>query len=256
MSRGVHPVGCGPRRQPGMASVAMKVCITSTSRTKTGMVRSVNFSVGGIGSSNSQYHFPFKGNWKIGIASAPTPAGPFVDIGAPIEGIRGIDPKLFIDDDKQVYLYFNSAAVVRLKDNMMEIAEQPRQVDYGSSGLADDKFRFEEGSFMHKRNGVYVYSYSNWANRDTTSYYATGTRVLLLSLLSLLMIAFYRLPSCRFPALLIVLCHAQLAPLLCFDLFLTIVWLYSYRIITLWSLQMAGCLGGQEERGARPSFHY
>jgi arabinoxylan arabinofuranohydrolase len=118
-------------------------------------------------------HKDWQGEWRIGVATAPTPAGPFTDIGAPMKGLNGIDPHVFIDDDKQVYLYFNTAAVVKLKDNMIEIAEEPRSIEFGENSL-DPKFRFEEGSFMHKRGNVYYYSYSNWQARDTTSYYATG----------------------------------------------------------------------------------
>jgi arabinoxylan arabinofuranohydrolase len=122
-------------------------------------------------------YFPHKdwsGKWRIGVATAPTPAGPFTDIGAPMEGLQGIDPTVFIDDDNKAYLYFNTAAVVRLKDNMIEIAERPRQIDYGAL-FHEEKFRFEEGSFMHKKGKTYYYSYSNWQNRDSTAYYATGT---------------------------------------------------------------------------------
>ena len=94
-----------------------------------------------------------------------------------MDGIGGIDPKIFADDDGAVYLYCNDHQVARLNDNMIELAEEPRSIDYGPSYVERDyELQFEEGSFMHKKNGVYYYSYSNWhAESSTTAYYATGT---------------------------------------------------------------------------------
>jgi arabinoxylan arabinofuranohydrolase len=119
-------------------------------------------------------HKDWTGEWRIGVATGPTPTGPFTDTGKPIEGLVGIDPSVFIDTDKKAYLYFNSAQIVRLKSNMIEAAESPRSVDY-SANYYEEKFRFEEGSYMHKRGNVYYYSYSNWKARETTAYYATGS---------------------------------------------------------------------------------
>lgn len=119
-------------------------------------------------------HQDWDGIWRIGVATAPSPGGPYTDIGAPIDQVAGIDPKVFIDDDGQAYLYYNSAMVVKLKENMIEVAETPRAVDYGAASL-DENFHFEEGSFVHKRNGIYYYSYSNWRDQKTTAYYGMGT---------------------------------------------------------------------------------
>jgi arabinoxylan arabinofuranohydrolase len=119
-------------------------------------------------------HKDFQGIWRIGVAIAPSPVGPFIDIGAPIDGVSGIDPCVFQDDDQQVYLYYNSAMVVRLKYNLIEAAETPRSIDYGASSIAEE-MKFEEGSYMHKYNGKYYYSYSNWKAKDTTAYYGIGT---------------------------------------------------------------------------------
>jgi arabinoxylan arabinofuranohydrolase len=114
--------------------------------------------------------------WRIGVAIGDTPAGPFKDIGKPIEGIKGIDPKIFIDDDGQAYLYNNSASVAKLKPNMIELAEAPSKIVYGPPSVMEDvQKRFGEGSFMHKRNGKYYYSYTNFKNKNPLQgYYAIG----------------------------------------------------------------------------------
>jgi arabinoxylan arabinofuranohydrolase len=134
----------------------------------------------GKSGSEAKYYlyFPHKdlaGVWRIGVATAPTPAGPFTDIGSPIDGLSGIDPHIFKDDDGQVYLYYNQFEVVKLKDNLIEIAEPVRKIDYGQSNL-EKMFLFEEGSFMHKYNGKYYYSYSHWnATEPAMAYYAIGS---------------------------------------------------------------------------------
>jgi hypothetical protein len=64
--------------------------------------------------------------------------------------------------------------VVKLKPNLLEVAEPPRAVEYGASRIHHDQ-QFEEGSYMHKHNGLYYYSYSNWKSQNTTAYYGIGT---------------------------------------------------------------------------------
>lgn len=113
--------------------------------------------------------------WRIGVAIADSPAGPFKDIGKPMEGITGIDPKILIDDDGEAYIYNNSAIVARLKPNMVELAEAVRKIDYAPKDVMEsDTLKFLEGSYMHKRNGVYYYSYTNWKNPEHQGFYAVG----------------------------------------------------------------------------------
>lgn len=123
-------------------------------------------------------YYPHKdkeSEWRIGVAIGDSPSGPFKDIGHPIEGIVGIDPMVFIDDDGQAYLYNNSAIVARLKPNMIELAEEPRKINYAPEEITqNDTLRFNEGSYMHKKDGVYYYSYSNWHNKVYQGFYAMG----------------------------------------------------------------------------------
>jgi arabinoxylan arabinofuranohydrolase len=94
--------------------------------------------------------------WKIGVATSSEPAANF-EVQGYIQGLKSmIDPCVFVDDDGQAYLYYGGGGLCeagKLKDNMVEIdgAMQPMQ------GLTD----FHEGSWVHKRNGVYYLSYAD-----------------------------------------------------------------------------------------------
>jgi len=119
------------------------------------------------------FYFPHKdksGSWKTGVATSAKPEGPFKDVGKPIDGARGIDPACFIDDDGTAYLYmsdFGNPLVAKLKSNMIELAETPKKIVYGSTN-------FQEGVWMHKRNGIYYFSYTRWQSPDNGGLYATG----------------------------------------------------------------------------------
>lgn len=106
--------------------------------------------------------------WKVGVATSKSPQGPFKEQGY-VKGPRmngGFDPMCFIDSDGKAYLYWGSAfdtkapMVARLKDNMTELAEKPRRLDYGKGNHFTK--RAGEGIYMHKRKGVYYFSFSAW----------------------------------------------------------------------------------------------
>ncbi|GAA4814977.1 family 43 glycosylhydrolase [Litoribaculum gwangyangense] len=97
-----------------------------------------------------------KDDMRCGVAVSDVPEGPFKDIGW-IKGVEGqwLDPCVFEDDDGKVYLYWGvrEPKVARLKDNLLELAEKPRTIEYGNTN-------FFEASYMHKRNGKYYFSYN------------------------------------------------------------------------------------------------
>lgn len=147
-------------------------------------------------------YFPAKtkeGIFKIGVATAKNPAGPFTAGKEAINDSFSIDPCSFVDDDGSAYLYFGgiwggqlqrwqtgrfieqvespqdlepadnepalSAKVARLTDSMLEFAEMVKDVvlldESGNRILAGDhNRRFFEASWMHKYNGKYYFSYS------------------------------------------------------------------------------------------------
>jgi hypothetical protein len=147
---------------------------------------------------NGKYYlyFPLKDKtdiFRIGVAVSDKPEGPFTPMDAPIKGSYSIDPCVF-EEDGNHYMYFGGlwggqlqryrnnkaiecghepkddepalcARVARLSDDMLEFAEQPRDVvilDENGEPLraGDHERRFFEASWMHKYNGKYYFSYS------------------------------------------------------------------------------------------------
>ena len=151
-----------------------------------------------VAEKNGRYYmyFPMKDKndiFRIGVAVADAPEGPFKPFPSPINGSYSIDPAVFKDDDGSHYMYFGGlwggqlqryrdnkalecaslpsggmpalpSRVVRLSENMLEFEEEPRPVlvidESGKPLAADNPHRFFEASWMHKYNGKYYFSYS------------------------------------------------------------------------------------------------
>lgn len=113
--------------------------------------------------------------WVTGVATAPTPVGPYTDQGPLRADTMRMDPMVFIDDDGEAYIYSNSMIVAKLKSDMISLAETPRKIKYApDSVLSNPLLRFCEGLYMHKKDGVYYLSYSNFRNNEYQSFYAMG----------------------------------------------------------------------------------
>jgi beta-xylosidase len=144
-------------------------------------------------------------NFRIGVATSNSPAGPFTPEPNYIEGSFSIDPCVFVDDDRQAYMIFGGLwggqlekwktgqfdpdgqeprsgepalgpRIVKLSEDMLNFDGSPQEISildqYGAPVLAGetDK-RFFEGCWMHKYNGDYYLSYST----GTTHYLAYAT---------------------------------------------------------------------------------
>ncbi len=142
-------------------------------------------------------YFPLKDKndvFHIGVAIGDRPEGPFIPQSDPIKGSYSIDPAVFDNGDGHYYMYFGGlwggqlqryrdnkalesavfpkddepaipSRVVRLADDMLEFAEEPKPVvilDSEGNPLkaGDNEHRFFEASWMHKYNGKYYFSYS------------------------------------------------------------------------------------------------
>src|SRR5690349_11153359 len=142
-------------------------------------------------------YFPVKDKqdvFRIGVAVSDKPSGPFKAQPDAIKGTYSIDPAVFKDSDGKFYMYFGgiwggqlqrwasgayvakdvypeknqpalSAKVARLADDMVSLAEQPKDVvllDEAGKPLTygDNGRRFFEASWMHKYTGTYYFSYS------------------------------------------------------------------------------------------------
>lgn len=119
------------------------------------------------------------GNFVTGVASAPNPWGPFTDQGPVKHAATGtymaMDPAVFMDDATgDYYIYSNTLRVAKLNPDMKSLAEEPRWINYDQTNAVLAGQGFGEGSWMHKRNGIYYYSYSNSDTADYSGYYCTG----------------------------------------------------------------------------------
>lgn len=119
---------------------------------------------------DGRYYFYFpsapKGDRKgfsIGVAVAEKPEGPFMPMPQPIKGINGIDPCVLIDKDGKSYIYWagNGLWMAKLKDNMMELDDEPKRVE----GLPEG---FKEGPFAFERNGKYYFTFPWVREKDGT----------------------------------------------------------------------------------------
>jgi hypothetical protein len=163
-----------------------------------------------VAHKNGKYYmyFPLKDKndiFRIGVAIADRPEGPFVPQSDPIRGSYSIDPCVF-EESGSYYMYFggiwggqlqryrNNKAlenpvlpanyeealpprVVKLSDDMLQFAEEPRSVvilDKNGKPLTHGEAdrRFFEASWMHKYNGKYYFSYSTGDTHCLC--YATG----------------------------------------------------------------------------------
>ncbi|MBR2086985.1 MAG: family 43 glycosylhydrolase [Oscillospiraceae bacterium] len=107
------------------------------------------------------------GGRAIGVAVADKPEGPFKDaIGKPLigpmDGMKCIDPTVFLDDDGQAYLYFGNGELryVQLNDDLISCKGEPVLVNTknGTFGAA-----FDEAPYLYKHNGLYYMIYaSDW----------------------------------------------------------------------------------------------
>jgi hypothetical protein len=108
------------------------------------------------------------------VAESASPTGPFAN-ATQIEGVSGIDPAAFVDDDGQAYFYwgqFDNVRCAKLLANMIEI-----DTSTITQPLSVAKDNFHEGSSMVKRDGVYYYAYADTGRhggKPTSLGYATA----------------------------------------------------------------------------------
>lgn len=148
---------------------------------------------------NGRYYlyFPARdkdGIFRIGVATAARPQGPFTPEREPIKGSFSIDPCVFRDDDGEHYMVFGGIwggqlqcwatgtfvrdakepldhrpalcpKIARLTPDLLQFANSPQDaliVDGHGQPLqgADTQRRYFEGPWLHKYRGTYYLSYS------------------------------------------------------------------------------------------------
>lgn len=108
--------------------------------------------------------------FSIGVAVADKPEGPYTPEPAPIKGVKGIDPNVFIDKDGQAYLYWSQGNIfgAKLKENMLELDEEVKTLgELPGKGL-------KEGPYLFERNGIYYLTYPHVENKIERLEYAIG----------------------------------------------------------------------------------
>jgi beta-xylosidase len=164
-----------------------------------------------VACKNGKYYlyFPLKDKndiFRIGVAVSDKPDGQFVPQPDPIKGSHSIDPAVLEDTDGNYYMYFGglwggqlqryrnnkaiecghepadnepalSPKVVKLTDDMLEFAEEPRNaviLDENGDPLkaGDHDRRYFEGPWIHKYQEKYYLSYSTGNTHKLC--YATG----------------------------------------------------------------------------------
>ncbi len=159
---------------------------------------------------NGRYYLYFpardkQGVFRIGVAVADRPQGPFQAEPAPIPGSYSIDPCCFVDTDGKAYLTFGGLwggqlqhwrgnahdpartepvgdqpalcpRIAQLAPDMKSFQDPARELvilDETGAPLraGDHDRRFFEAAWIHKRDGVYYFSYST----GNTHYLAYAT---------------------------------------------------------------------------------
>jgi beta-xylosidase len=130
-----------------------------------------------IATKLGKYYYYYSAAQNVGVAVADSPVGPFKDpLGKPLVAktdfprMQAIDPMVFVDDDGSAYLYWGQGRckAVKLNDDMI------------SFNMADVRDLtppgYNEGPFVHKRNGQYYLTWSEFDTRDPrySVAYATG----------------------------------------------------------------------------------
>ncbi|PRD47838.1 glycoside hydrolase family 43 protein [Sphingobacterium haloxyli] len=141
-------------------------------------------------------YFPLKDKndiFRLGVAVSDKPEGPFDPEANPMKGSYSIDPCIF-EENGEYFVYFGGIwggqlqfyrnnkltppcelphfhepalcpKIAKLQDNMLEFAEEPRDIlllDEAGSPLkqGDTERRFFEASWVHKYQDKYYFSYS------------------------------------------------------------------------------------------------
>lgn len=100
----------------------------------------------------------------IGVATAPSPIGPFTPAVKPLDGVKGIDPCMLQTSRGESYLFWagnGGITVARMNDDYQSLAETPKTI----TGLPDG---FKEGPFAFERNGLFYLTFPWVRQKDGT----------------------------------------------------------------------------------------
>jgi hypothetical protein len=117
---------------------------------------------------SNEITFNGRKGFGTGVAVSDKPEGPFIPQTEPVNGVHGIDPNVFIDNDGQAYLIWAMGKIfaAKLKENMLELATEPQEI----KGLPETGLK--EGPWLFERQGVYYMTYPHVQNKIERLEYA------------------------------------------------------------------------------------
>jgi beta-xylosidase len=105
------------------------------------------------------------------------PEGPYEEIGRLNNRFLGGDGSLFEDTDGKVYLVWGGGYIARMRDDMSDVAEEPKALQtliqgYPIEEPAENQMH-ERGAFVFKDGKTYRYIYAAWHMRDGKAHFDT-----------------------------------------------------------------------------------
>ncbi len=137
-------------------------------RASTTSWASLAWAPSALSNQSKVYLYFANGAGSIGVATSSVPSGPFTDArgsslingstpGASTSTQWLFDPCAFMDSDGQSYLYFGG----QYPTNARVILLNPNLVSVSRSATPMFATNFFEASYLHKRGGIYYYTYCN-----------------------------------------------------------------------------------------------
>lgn len=122
--------------------------------------------------ADGKFYLYYTADFKIGVARADTPVGPFVDQGILLNGY--IDAHLFQDDDDSYYLYYTDIGhiYVHRMSSPTQLTGSPVEILVPSQSWEMQWGSVNEGPWMIRHNGLYYLLYSG--SGADSQYYAVG----------------------------------------------------------------------------------
>ena len=89
------------------------------------------------------------GGNRVGICTSDYPEGPYTPEATPIEGVGGIDPCIFVDDDGQAYLVMPGITITKMNDDWLSVSTDPadrhRVEEVPTKGLVEGPYLYKHG---------------------------------------------------------------------------------------------------------------